>query len=306
MNMIKPIIYRYQPTSILSSNELLNELVEYAQISPEIMKTPYFDDSFWNMGLSTITGNVRDENQDYAFSFNLGSNQIMILADGMGGQPYGKRASYSVVKASAFSIVKELGKRFTFSRPDLQEIITQAINTASNSLSAKADKIDSYNKGLRTTLIIIIADNHEYAYGYIGDGGIVLVRESTFMHLLNPHKANKYIPNLLSASLGPTIHGEMTVSSIEREKHDFLIAGTDGIFDRLEASPDDFPQGTNNFLILLMIRVSESNGNLNQLTVDIINELADFKDDQGYLCNDNLTLGLLGNFKIPEIIHKKV
>ncbi len=305
-NNQEQLIYRYQPAPIRCSEDLLSELIEFSQISTDIVHEPFRDESNWNMGLSTTTGNVRDDNQDYGLCFNIGKYQVMIVADGMGGPPYGKRASYSVVKASAFSIMKDLGKRYKIFKPVLRDVVKQAVRTASMALSAKADKVDSYKKGLRTTLIVIIADKHEYVYGYIGDGSIILFQGNSFIHLLNPHKANMYIPNLLTASLGPTIHGEMVLGSHERKPNDFLITGTDGIFDRLEANPEDFPQGTNNFLSLLMNSVLESDGNLKELSKQTINELADFQDEQGYICNDNLTLGLLGNYKKPEVTCQKV
>ena len=60
--------------------------------------------------------------------------------------------------------------------------------------------------GLRTTLIVIVGLKDVFVWGYIGDGGALVVRRSgAIEHLLVPQKADPAIANVLAASLGPPI-----------------------------------------------------------------------------------------------------
>ncbi len=99
------------------------------------------------------------------------------------------------------------------------------------------------------------------------------------------------MPNLLAASLGPIIEGQPVTGTIERPKNSLLIVGTDGIFDRVdETFPRDVLRG-----------VIRYKGNLQATAEHILKELSESKDSIGYLCDDNMTIGLMGDGNQPVL-----
>ena len=70
-----------------------------------------------------------------------------------------------------------------------------------------------------------------------------------------------------------------------------LIVGSDGVFDRVDKRfPKDVIHGCFHY-----------NGDLLNTAEHVVNELASFKDSAGYICDDNLTLGIMGNGKEPKL-----
>ena len=71
----------------------------------------------------------------------------------------------------------------------------------------------------------------------------------------------------------------------------FVTIGTDGVFDRVDKSfPLDVLRGCIQF-----------SGNLQSTAEHVLGELALFQDGAGYICDDNLTLGLMGNGIPPRL-----
>jgi hypothetical protein len=75
------------------------------------------------------------------------------------------------------------------------------------------------------------------------------------------------------------------------------VIGTDGVFDRLEERIDSFPEGTNRFLAALRQATIDYRGDLQAVVNRVLGEVAAFRDASGYVCDDNLTLAMLGDGK---------
>ncbi len=173
----------------------------------------------------SITGS-RDENQDYACQFQVvhssgRQDDCILVADGCGGHPGGREASCLAVRAAS---------EFLCENRQLApaERVRGAISAASQALIQAGTHWDS--NALRTTLIVVIADDKQYSLAWIGDGGIDLRRASgQWMSLLVAHKSGAQ--NLLSASLGPDQVGQPSFATAQRLAGDQLFVGSDGVFE---------------------------------------------------------------------------
>lgn len=139
---------------------------------------------------------------------------------------------------------------------------------------------------------MLIAEERDVAFCFIGDGGGCIMRTSGAVeHFLTPQKASPDQPNVLAASLGPQMEGEPVVGTIQRNPGDLILVGTDGIFDRVN---DSFPKD-------VLRAAIQCKGDLMKTAGLIVEELASTKDDLGYVCDDNLTLGIMGDGSAPVL-----
>jgi len=248
----------------------------------------------WTMGLATAKGNVRPENQDYALRFQMDDYDVLIVADGCGGVPFSKRAAYLAAVSAAASVVRTYGTAPLLFSPYVQDVAAQAIKDAAHRLAVEGDKLNvtDLRGGLRTTLIVLVGNRRKVGYAYIGDGGGCVVRTNGVVErFLSPQKADELAMNVLAASLGPTMEGEFVAGTIGRMPGDLVLVGTDGVFDRVGPEfPKDVLRGCIQF-----------KGDLQATADHVLDELASFKDGAGYVCDDNMTLGLLGDGTSPRL-----
>lgn len=252
--------------------------------------TPHFSSAAWGFGLASIKGPVRSENQDCGVCFELSGRQVLVVADGCGGLPHGQRAARLAVAGAAVSIGQAYGLAPDWHRPAEKDVAARAILDGWARLAAEGERlaVGSVCGGLRTTLIVVVANENHFAYAYIGDGGGCVVKlGGRVEHFIVPQKAHDAPSNVLAASLGPAIEGTPVAGLIKREAGDLLIVGSDGVFDRVDAGfPTDVFRGC-----------VQHQGDLQRAAERIVEELASFRDNAGYICDDNLTLGLMGDGK---------
>lgn len=288
----KEHIHRLPRAEIPTPEQVLQALSDFAHGSPLVSNTPVIPKWSWSLGYSTQTGNVRKENQDYVTCFRVENCDVLICADGLGGLPKGQQASYLAVFEAAKSIVQQLGSKHSWRPVPLEKALKRALSQAHHILSAHGDKlrITDINGGLRTTIIVVLARDTEVHYGYIGDGALDILRTSGRLEsLMTPQKHGQLL-NVLSASLGPQRQGDAVVGNVDRAPGDLLIISTDGIADRVNAPA---------FARDIMRAAIRNNGDLHAVAQQVVNELANSKDDHGYICDDNLTLALLGTGQAP-------
>lgn len=256
---------------------------------------PRHPDGPWTMGLATGKGNVRSENQDFGLAFRLDDgHDVLIVADGLGGVPMGGCAARIASATAAASVLHTYGMATRLHTPHVRVAAAKAITEAAQRLAVEGDKRNLFDLrgGLRTTLIVLIGNKQEIGYAYIGDGGGCVVRASgEIERFLVPQKADDLGMNVLAASLGPTTDGEFVAGTIKRAAGDLVLVGSDGVFDRIGP---EFPKDVLRGCI-------QSRGDLQATAHDIIEELAAFKDNLGYVCDDNLTLGLMGDGTSPRL-----
>lgn len=269
---------------VITPTERLSDIIKHTTIASNITTRPTIPNSPWSIGSSSITGNVKNKNEDYSLCFKLDKYQVVIVADGCGGTPYGQKASYIAVNASTYSIIKD----FNINKPrDVSAFIANALNAAATALASEGKKLNIINSrdGLRTTLIIVVADQYNYSGGYIGDGGVFLQRANG--HLEKLLVAQKEFSNVLSASLGPKVHGQPVFFTSPRYQGDMLMLGSDGFFDFISE------EKLSSVSELIRNDAINHHGNLQLVTKSFTNQFADFRDQHGYICNDNITLVLL-------------
>lgn len=242
----------------------------------------------WGAGLSCIKGHVRTDNEDYGLCFRVEDKTAIIIGDGLGGLPKGKDAAQNAVMAAASFIAQELGRPESIT--ELQDVALRAITKASKSLAEKGQK-EGIERGLRTTLIIVIAGMEEVGFAYIGDGGGKIIRASSgeVLQFLIPQKGD--MPNQVTGSLGLDMQGTPVSGSVRRSPGDLILMGTDGVFDRIlkEFEKD-----------ILRIAIG-CKGDLYATTDHVLHQMAECKEKSGYyICDDNMTLALLGDGSQPS------
>jgi hypothetical protein len=102
------------------------------------------------------------------------------------------------------------------------------------------------------------------------------------------------MPNVLAGSLGPALQGEPGKGALLRLPGDLLICGTDGVMDRLG---DDYP-------IRLHHAAMQAQGDLQSVTDRLVEQMGSARDEYGYICDDNLTIALLGGDALCSCEHE--
>lgn len=285
---------RPQERPLPSPSEKMRDIINAAEKLVHIRVKPQNTSRPWSLGLATAKGNVRSENQDYGLCLQTDRHDVLIVADGCGGIPHGQRAAYLAAVSAAVSVLNSYGRSPLWYAPHVKNAAEKAIRDAAHRLTVEGDKLNvtDINGGLRTTLIVVVGNKREIGYAYIGDGGGCIIRSSgEIINFLEPQKANEFAANVLAASLGPMIEGEPIKGLLKRESGDLLIIGTDGVFDRVdEAFPKDVLRACIHY-----------KGDLQKASEQIIDELASFQDSAGYICDDNLTLGIVGDGSAPKL-----
>lgn len=253
----------------------------------------------WKSATCSIRGNSRPDNQDYALTFAIGDHsetpyQAIVIADGCGGADGGALASYLACATAARSLSTSLGCGIK----DTISAARQAIADAGIVLAMAAARLPKTGAdGLRTTLMVVIAQESHYAFAYIGDGGGMIIRHNNEVEkFLFPQKAAPGVYNTLSSSLGPFTLGEPIYGAIPHYTGDLLLCGTDGVFD---AAGPRFPQA-------VAYELAGHKGGIERTCQTVLDQLTQAKDGKGeYIVTDNLTLGLIADqfrcsFKSPS------
>lgn len=241
----------------------------------------------WQIGAASATGPVRCVNQDFVVAMNTPIGQALVIADGCGGVPHGEAASRRAALAASAIIAS--------ARCDPDEmLLRQAFEAAARRLEDLGAElmIEALEGGLRTTLIVVLASAEQLHLGWIGDGGCDLLLPCGHVdRLLAPHRPSSGDSSRLEASIGPTPHGEPSFQTIARPPNSFLLCGTDGVFDRIA---DGFHRD--------VIRAAiESAGDLQAAVNHILDQFSQVRDDVGFICDDNMTFGVIGPGSPPTL-----
>lgn len=268
-----------EDSPIPAAEVVLADLVSLAAGNADLSMKPSLVVPGWRMGVATTKGQVRLDNQDYGLAFGVGNWCVAVIGDGVGGAPDGASASYQAVRAACSHLMYYLGQNPP--EPEIPDIVNQAMMSASHALTQEAINLGRH--GLRTTLIVVVATPSHYYFSHIGDGGGVVVRQDGSVdEFLVPQK----VPgtrNMLAASLGPTIQGMPRSGCVAVLSGDLLMAGSDGVFDHV----DDC------FIPDMVAAVNAFKGDVKRVAETAVKNLAEAQDDDGILCDDNMTLALL-------------
>jgi protein phosphatase len=134
-------------------------------------------------GTVSITGNFRENNEDNFFIDD--SRKYFLVADGMGGQCAGEKASQLAVEL----IPKQLEDLIDFNASPTQEIfqsIDQAVAHANGEIMALGE-LDPNCRSMGTTIVFVIQVGGKLFIGGVGDSRVYLLREGTLHQLTTDH-----------------------------------------------------------------------------------------------------------------------
>lgn len=285
----EPPAYRSTRSDDDPSDPLVDCWLERLDATLRLKGAKTLPEQVWSTDFRSHRGNVRSRNEDFALGFRFHAHDVIVMADGCGGVPCGFQASRIAACAAAVLLVSRLPVNAT-NAAVCEDALREAFASASAKLADATHIYQSTPLGnqqalLQTTLLIAVASQACLTIGYIGDGGAVLIRptDGTEESVLQPMKAVGGSPNILGAVLGPQMIGEPSINTIQRSHGDLLLMGTDGIWDYVAES------FSKQFVREAVVR----GGRIGEALESALGLLADHKDEQGYVCADNLTLAVV-------------
>lgn len=194
------------------------------------------------IGYATRKGLAREENEDrfLAKKFENGA-ALLAVADGMGGQAAGERASQMVV-----SIFDGLNP----DAPEMEAHLVELVRTARRKI-CEASAEDESLKGMGTTLTLAFVKDSVAQWIHVGDSRLYLFREEMLIQVtedqnvaglllrageITPEEARVHqLRNMLFSHLGREDF-ELDMGSLNLSPGDVLVLSTDGLHDSLTES----------------------------------------------------------------------
>ncbi|TAK27019.1 MAG: hypothetical protein EPO40_18770 [Myxococcaceae bacterium] len=237
-----------------------------------------------SLGAWSLRGPVRQENQDRVRVAWVGDTALIVMADGVGGQPLGGEAAEVVTNHAFRRLRRELPTAVGVE--GVRTLLLSTVWSAAGSLSAEAQArgIRPSADGLRTTLILAVALADTYVVAWLGDGGACVLRgKAKTEQLLEPHKSPD-APTLLEASLGPETDGTPNWAIKPRQPGDTFLVSTDGVADRFDAA----------VAAKLHTAIARSKGHAKWALQDFLADLTRQKNAVGrFTFTDNVTAALV-------------
>ncbi|MCH2213321.1 MAG: protein phosphatase 2C domain-containing protein [Fuerstiella sp.] len=120
-------------------------------------------------GHVSITGNYRENNEDNLIVNEL--SRYFIVADGMGGQNAGEKASQLAIEL----IPRELENRLNFEKPGKSSGVIESIDAAvdfANSEIMALSELDPSVRNMGTTVVFVICAGGQFYVGGVGDSRV--------------------------------------------------------------------------------------------------------------------------------------
>jgi len=133
-------------------------------------------------GHLSITGNFRENNEDNCVI--VPEKNVFIVADGMGGQSAGEKAS-----ALAVELIPEKLNSLTDIVGDADKIIAaidEAVGHANSEIMALGE-IDPDMHSMGTTVVFVVQVGDEFYIGGVGDSRVYQLRDGTLTQLTTDH-----------------------------------------------------------------------------------------------------------------------
>jgi serine/threonine protein phosphatase PrpC len=248
-------------------------------------------------GAVSRRGNVRHENQDCAVAFSIRNCHVAIVADGMGGMPYGDRAAHIATSKSAMRILEAYAMA-AVEGLDPATIAYQAAAAAQRAIQLESQREPALQGGFRTTLIIAILDGARLGWAHIGDGGGAVIHSKpdgriTLEHFVRPHKQCPG-DNAVAASLGPELDGFPRFGTTPVKPGDICLIGTDGVLDYDWLRSDFRGVKGNDLGIAISEALDEFHGDIRAALTAVVDDLLEQRDGYGrYIIDDNTSLAAI-------------
>lgn len=134
-------------------------------------------------GHVSITGNFRDNNEDNYFIDD--EQRFFIVADGMGGQNAGEKASAIAVDI----IPRQLRELMNFggcSKDDAVHAIDRSVEQANSEIMAFSE-LDPSTRNMGTTVVLLVQSGDRFYIGGVGDSRVYLLRSGNLTQLTKDH-----------------------------------------------------------------------------------------------------------------------
>lgn len=134
-------------------------------------------------GHLSVTGNFRENNED-AFVVDEGG-RFFIVADGMGGQAAGEKAS----ELATDIVPKRLNTLINFESDTGEQVIgyiDEAVSEANSEILALSE-IDPNYHNMGTTIVFIVVSSEKLFVGGVGDSRVYQLRDGKLQQLTTDH-----------------------------------------------------------------------------------------------------------------------
>ncbi|MBF8436809.1 Stp1/IreP family PP2C-type Ser/Thr phosphatase [Halanaerobiaceae bacterium Z-7014] len=185
----------------------------------------------------TDRGNLRDKNED-SYLVRLNQNNILAVADGMGGHKGGEVASSTAI---------EMLDEINFDCNDEYNQYFQNIFSGINNRIIDKGLDDPTLKGMGTTLSVCLICNDKLYYGHVGDSRIYLYRNENLSKLSTDHSyVNQLVTkgkiskeeafnhpkrNILTQAIGLERNLDLDTGMVELNSGDYILICSDGLSD---------------------------------------------------------------------------
>lgn len=134
-------------------------------------------------GTVSITGNFRENNEDNYYIDSL--NKYFLVADGMGGQSAGEKASQLAVEL----IPQKLNQLINFESDQTDHVIPsidEAVSHANLEIMALGE-VDPNCRSMGTTIVFAVQVGGKFFIGGVGDSRVYLLRNNALHQLTTDH-----------------------------------------------------------------------------------------------------------------------
>lgn len=237
-------------------------------------------------GLVSITGQYRENNEDRAVADDDG--RFFIVADGMGGQAAGEKASELATELIRNSLTQKLNFENDPSEKVLKTI-DDAVAEANGEIMALGEVDPKYHQ-MGTTVVFLVRVGDRLYAGGVGDSRAYRLRDGDMLQLTTDHsltealkeagtispeeaKTHRY-RNVLYRYLGTKEGGTGTDSTeLDPEPGDRFLLCSDGVTDGLEEktledilSGGDDPQA----IAEAIVKAAEDGGSRDNITCLVV------------------------------------
>lgn len=137
------------------------------------------------LAAGTHIGLVRQTNQDvFEISEHEGNHPFLIVADGMGGASAGEVASRIAVDAVREHLA--VGDREETAQTDWIERLREAVMAANRAVWDAAEANEEY-RGMGTTLVAAVCENHQVVFAHVGDSRGYLMHVNYLKQVTKDH-----------------------------------------------------------------------------------------------------------------------
>jgi PPM family protein phosphatase len=196
----------------------------------------------WRISGNSATGAAREQNEDSIGFAQDDNGAIAILADGVGGYKAGEVASrYLCAELESWFAARPKALNSNEAERQLKEAIT-----AVHDRLYQKSRDETEQKGMATTLAVVLQYRHCAIVAWAGDSRIYLLRGDTLTQLSEDHSVvqekirrgeltqaeaeNHPMSNLITSTIGgkPRI-SHLGLITVPLEKRDSLLLVSDGI-----------------------------------------------------------------------------